>query len=104
MPTRKRKASERVKPGDRKAYPAPFPMNEMVKYNGRPLWGEKIRYGSVGKVVAVQSGWESPMEVHDGYCIIEFPDGRAAVDLSSAKRVFQSLGQAISRKEEDGEI
>jgi hypothetical protein len=101
MPTRKRKADERVKPGDRKPYPAPYQINEMVKYNGRALWGEKIRYGSIGKVIAVQSGWESPMEVHDGYCIIEFPDGRAAVNYASAKRVFESLGQAITRKDED---
>lgn len=104
MPTRKRKAYEKVKPGDRKPYPAPFPINEMVKYNGRAMWGEKVRYGSIGRVIVVQSGWESPMEVHDGYSIIDFPDGRVAVDLTSAKRVFESLGQAIKRKEEDGEI
>lgn len=97
MPVRKRGKDQRPKPGDRKPYPAPFPIGYLVKYNGRALWGEKIRYGSVGKVISNQDGWQSPMEIHDGFSIVEFPDGRAAVDQTSANRVFELVGREAEK-------
>jgi hypothetical protein len=101
MPERVRKPYERPKPGDRAPWPAPFEVGHLVKYNGQARWGEKIKKGSVGQVILIKEGFTTPFEVFDGYSVIDFPEGRVAVDKPGAKEKFEDLGKAQKKKTEE---
>jgi hypothetical protein len=101
MPQRTRKPDERPKPGDRPPWDAPFAVGHLVKYNHRARWGEKVCHGSIGEVTAIKEGWTTPFELFDGYSVIDFPEGRVAVDKIAAKDKFEDLGKAQKKKTEE---
>lgn len=94
MPIRVRKPHEPPKPSpDRQPLPPPYEVGEGVKYNGKALWGEKVTHGSIGVVTAIKAGWMTALEVHDGYSIVDFPEGRVAIDVPTATKKFESVGK-----------
>ena len=101
MPIRQRKPNERPKPGSRAPWAAPFEVGHLVKYNGQAMYGEKIKKGSVGQVILIKEGFTTPFELFDGYSVIDFPEGRVAVDKPGAKEKFEDLGRAKKKQEEE---
>lgn len=74
----------------------PFTTGHLVKYEGTKRWAEKVTYGSIGEVIAAMPGWRDGEEIHDGYNIIDFPQGRVGVTRREAN-LFNPLGPKVDK-------